>query len=132
MKHELNTRLRDERIRAYSRLLTATASIKMEESERTEGLVEVAEAYSEIQLLTESKKVKDAVYSLCEQHGAAVQSGANSIAKGQDPEKSMYYRLSKKALEGYVKVFLEAAKEELDIAPSTAGLDTATSEESHL
>lgn len=62
LEHERLTRLQDERTRAYSSLLRVTATPSHKDAARRK--IEVEEAYSEVELVTNNANLQDAAYEL--------------------------------------------------------------------
>lgn len=125
-------RLHDERRLAYARLVAATSTVPMERTLRNEGTRRAAESVTETQLVAGSEKVKGAAYALYRQHEKTVEMGVRLRGAGKDLHEDTDFRDSRDELEVAMFAFLDAAREELRIPPSTPLDDTPdTSTDSH-
>lgn len=112
-------RLRDERRLAYTRLAAATSTIAMERDLLNNNTMRVAESMSETQLVAGSEKVKEAAFNLYRQHDKTVEMGVRLRGAVKDLDEDTDFRDSRDELEVAMFAFLDAAREELRIPPST-------------
>lgn len=117
-------RLRDERRLAYTRLAAATSIIAIKRDLLNNNTMRAAESFSETQLMAGSKKVKEAASNLYSQHENTVEMGVRLRGAGKDLEEDTDFRDSRDELEVAMFAFLDAAREELRIPPSTPLDDT--------
>ena len=78
-KHDRALRLRDERSRAYAAFAGLTNWVTAHEEP---NIRELAEAYSEIELLTDNDQLKEAAYLLLEAVGKARDTVQSTIHRG--------------------------------------------------
>lgn len=124
LKAAREDRLRDERRLAYARLAAAASTIPMERTLLNESTMRVAESLSETQLVTGSEKVKQAAEALYRQHEKTVEMGLQLRNTGRNLDEDTSFQNSRDAVEITMFAFLDAAREELGIAPSTPLDDT--------
>lgn len=129
MKHELETRIRDERRRAYINFLAAASSASLEESNLSDEIVKTSESMAELQLLSGSEEVMKAAYDLYGLHSDVAEKGSRLRVAGKDPDQDAEYQNVLKAAEEAQGVFLNAARKELGIDLRTTDLTTSTDSE---
>jgi hypothetical protein len=117
-RHERALRLRDDRLRAYAALARLTNSVAAHEPLKTR---EFSEAYSEIEMLTDSAQLKEAANRLLEATVEAWHTARNTVEQGGgDPYGTPQYNVVRNRLEECRRDFIRLAQEELN-APEQRG-----------
>jgi hypothetical protein len=115
-KHEREMRLRDERLRAYLTLARTTRGV---DPTQPYDMADVAEALSEVELLTESPEVLEAATTL---HGATALARRvvrkRYTAGDPRPERTDFVRNFIRRAAAARNAFIGAARTELGLPPS--------------
>jgi heme exporter protein D len=111
LEHERQSRLRDERIAAYRKLLTATTKAHTDR----EAVAELSAAYVEISLLASTDEIDKAADKVWVRYGTTQQ-----VTEKKDYEASEYAQALNRARAARDK-FLKLAREELGVKGRSAG-----------
>ncbi len=105
------TTLREDRIRAYSALARLTGTVA---AGGPHPVRELSEAHSEIELLTDDARVREAADMLVQAAGHAWQTARNAHDAGADnPYGTPQFEITRKLLDARRRAFIEFAKEEV-------------------
>jgi hypothetical protein len=104
-------RRREERIQAYRNLAMLTVTINLAEPYR---IGDLAEAYSEIQLVANSSEVKEAARKVYEAASEARKLAGRTKSAGNDPESDTEIRVAIESAVGRRAAFMKVANEDLD------------------
>ncbi len=113
IEQEKNSRLRDERIEAYRKLLAATTTAHVDR----EGVAALSEAYAEISLLAGTKEIDRAAARVWTSY-ANTQKIAAKSQNPQNASSSSFFASYLRRAEAAREHFLELAREELQVEPS--------------
>ncbi len=103
-------RRREERIQAYRNLAKLTVTINLAEPYR---LGDLAEAYSEIQLVADSIEVKDAAHELYDAAAKAGRMARDARSAGRDPETDPETQAAIESARNRRAAFIKVANEDL-------------------
>ena len=115
-EHELKSRLRDERIEAYRKLLTATSTAHYD----TAAIRVLAEGYAEIALLAETQELVEAAQAVWFAYGTT-QRASSQVKKDPDVSTAQEYAQALPSSEEARRRFLELAREELGVEDRSEG-----------
>jgi hypothetical protein len=104
-------RRREERIQAYRNLAMLTVTINLAEPYR---MGDLAEAYSEIQLVADSSEVKEAAREVYEAASEARKLAGRTKLAGNDPESDTETRAAIESAVDRRAAFMKVANEDLD------------------
>jgi hypothetical protein len=104
------SKLREDRLKAYATLARVT---KMVEAPDPLQVRDLAEAHSEIELLTDEQPLRDAADRLVQASGQARQKAGQARKVGRNPYQTPEVKHAKETLDNCRSEFIQLAKEEL-------------------